>query len=101
MVGPVEFLPRADWLNRYVKDPTRLHLIQQVESGAMSAEKFRERALAPSSGEDVRTAWRVLSSLRNFGWVATIRMSGHELGQSHHKASIIIGLAIDAVGLRF
>jgi hypothetical protein len=28
-------------------------------------------------------------------------MEGHELRQSHHKASIIVGLAIDAIGLRF
>ena len=42
-----------------------------------------------------------MRSLGNFRWVATIRMSGHELLQSHHKASIIIGLAVDAIGLRF
>jgi hypothetical protein len=100
-VGPVEFLPRADWLIRYVKDPAQLHHIQQVESGAMGADDFRERALAPSTGEDLHVAWTVSSSFRNFGWVATIRLRGHELRQSHHKASIIIGLAIDAVGLRF
>ncbi len=100
-VGPVEFLPRADWLIRYVKDPASLNHIQQVESGAVTADEFRRRALASGGGEDLRTAWSVLTSLRNFGWVATIRMSGHELRQSHHKASIIIGLAVDAVGLRF
>ena len=40
-------------------------------------------------------------SLRNFEWVATIKMKGHELSQSHQKATIIVGLAIDLIGLRF
>ena len=42
-----------------------------------------------------------LISLRAFQWVATIRIIGHALSQSHQKASIIAGLAIDAIGLRF
>ena len=68
---------------------------------AATADELSKRALAPGSGKDLRTAWSVLGELRNFGWVATIRMSGHELRQSHHKASIIVGLAINVIGLRF
>ena len=100
-VGQVEFLPRAAWITRYVKEPIQFGHIGQVETGAMSYEAFRDLALAPESDHDLRTAWKVLSSLKNYGWVATIRIRGHELSQSHLKASTIVGLAIDAIGLRF
>lgn len=100
-VGPVGFLPRADWITRYVTDPAQLELIQKVESRELSYDAFREQALARGSDRNLRTAWDVMSSLRNFEWIATIRMTGHELTQSHQKASIIVGLAIDAIGLRF
>ena len=54
-VGPVEFLPRADWIERFVPG----------------------------------------------GRVGTSRIAGHETRQSHRKASTIVGLAIEAVGLLF
>lgn len=100
-VGPVEFLPRSNWLARFVKDPAQISYIQQVESGVMSYDELHKLVLEPNSGSALRGARDVLISLRNFDWVATIMMTGHELSQSHHKASIIIGLAIDAIGLRF
>jgi hypothetical protein len=100
-VGPVEFLPRSDWITRFVKDSVQLVYIQQVERGEVNYSEFRDRALASSSGKDLQGAWNILNSLQNFEWVATITMKGHELHQSHYKASIFIGLAIDAIGLRF
>lgn len=100
-VGPVEFLPRADWVARYVKNTAQLEHIRKVESREFKYDEFRDQALAPNSDRDLYRAWEVLSSLHNFEWVATIRMAGHELSHSHHKASIITGLAIDAIGLRF
>lgn len=100
-VGPIDFLPRADWIVRYVRDPAQLAYIQQVERREISYSDFREQALQLSSKRDLRRAWEILSSLRNFEWVATIRMRGHALNQSHKKASILVGLAIDAIGLRF
>jgi hypothetical protein len=100
-VGPVEFLPRADWVARYVKNAEQLEHIRKVESREIGYDEFRDQALTPNGDRNVYTAWEVLSSLGNFAWVATMRMTGHELSQSHHKASIIVGLAIDAIGLRF
>uniref|UniRef100_E6VPH6 Apea-like HEPN domain-containing protein n=1 Tax=Rhodopseudomonas palustris (strain DX-1) TaxID=652103 RepID=E6VPH6_RHOPX len=99
-VGPIEFLPRADWIVRYVRDPELAH-IQRVETGAVSYSDFREQALQAGSDRNLYRAWEILSSLRNFEWVATIRMRGHALSQSHQKASILVGLAIDTIGLRF
>lgn len=100
-VGPVEFLPRADWIARHVKNATQLERIKEVDEGEMSYDDLRAQAFAQNGDRDLLQAWQVLSSLSNFGWVATIRMEDHELAQSHHKASIIVGLAIDAIGLRF
>lgn len=100
-VGPVEFLPRADWIARYVKNGTQLEHIRKVEDGDIRYDEFRAQALAQNSAKDLHRAWEVLSSLRNYEWVATMRMEGHESRQSHHKASIIVGLAIDAIALRF
>lgn len=100
-VGPVDFLPRSNWIARFVKESAQLEYIRKVESRETRYDEFRKQALAPNSASDLRRAWEILSSLRNFEWVATIKMKGHELGQSHQKASIIVGLAIDAIGLRF
>lgn len=100
-IGPVEFRPRADWIERFVKNSAERAHIQQVETGALQIDELRRHALTPGSARDLYNAWSVLSSLRGFAWVATIRMTGHELGQSHHKASTIVGLSIDAIGLRF
>lgn len=100
-VGPVEFLPRADWLVRYITNPAQLHHIQDVESRKVPYDDLRRQAQSQGAARDLREAWRILSALRNFTWVATLRVSGHELNQSHRKASVIVGLAIDAVGMRF
>lgn len=100
-VGPVEFLPREDWLARYVRDAVQLDHIRQVQNGALSYDELLRRASEKGSDRNLFGAWEILKALRNFAWVATIRMVGHELRQSHQKASIIVGLAIDAVGLRF
>ncbi|WP_316187434.1 MULTISPECIES: hypothetical protein [unclassified Bradyrhizobium] len=100
-VGPVEFLPRAGWLKRYIRSDAALEHVRSVQDGRTTYEELRTHALAAGSDQDLRTAWQVLSSLNGFGWVATVRMEGHELAQSHHKASILVGLAIDAIGLRF
>ena len=48
--------------------------------------------------DDARTA---ITVLQGFSWVGAIRAAGHELRQSHRKMSTIVGLAIDAVGMRF
>jgi len=100
-VGPVEFRPRADWIDCFVTDSVERAHIEQVETGAQHIEDLRRQALARGSARNLYNAWSVLSSLRGFAWVATIRMTGHELSQSHFKASIFAGLAIDAIGLRF
>lgn len=64
-VGPIEFLPRADWIVRYVRDPELAH-IQRVETGAVSYSDFREQAPQAGSDRDLYRAWEILSSLRNF-----------------------------------
>ena len=100
-IGPVEFRPRAAWIDHFITDSVHRTHIQQVESGALHIDELRRLAYLPSSSNDLYRAWSVLSSLRGFEWIATIRMTGHEFGQAHHKTSTLVGLAIDALGLRF
>jgi hypothetical protein len=100
-IGPVEFMPRNDWLNRYVKKPGALTYIRDVHAGSMTMEELKKEALSPNRQEGVYNAWSILRSLRGFEWVATMRTSDHELTQSQKKASIIVGLAMDIIGLRF
>jgi len=100
-VGPVEFLPRSDWLTRYVTNLVQLGYIQDVEERRVSYDDLRRQALNQGAPRDIYEAWRILSVLRNFTWIATLRVSHHELDQSHRKASLIVGLAIDVIGMRF
>ena len=100
-VGPVGFLTRSDWIARHVTEPAQLEYVRQVEDREVSRDDLRERALTRDADPDLREAWEILRSLRDFDWVATIRMGAHETRRSHAKASIIVGLAVDVVGLRF
>ena len=78
-----------------------LRISRSVEARTISYADFRDQAMKAGNDRDLHRAWEILSALRNFEWVATVRMRGHALGQSHQKAAVIVGLAIDAVGLRF
>ena len=100
-VGPVEFLPRADWIDRFVRDREARRLVDQVEQGELTMGAVRQWALERDSGRAIRDAWTAITSLQGFSWVGTIRAVGHEPRQSHRKMSTIVGLAIDALGLRF
>lgn len=100
-VGPVQFLPRREWIARYVTEPTQLAHVLDIETAVTTVDALRSQALQPGGGDDLYAAWRILQFLGNFTWVATLRMSAHELNQSHYKASVIVGLAIDAIGFRF
>ena len=100
-VGPVEFLPRADWIDRFVRDREARTLVDEVEQGQTTMDEVRRRALGPDGGPAIRDALTAMDFLRGFSWVGTIRAVGHETRQSHRKMSTIVGLAIDAVGLLF
>lgn len=100
-VGPVRFMPRTEWLDCYIKDSEVRRLIRQTESGELSIEELSARSSAEDSDRRAAHALDVLHTLRHFSWVATLRMDGHEYVRSHFKASVVVGLAIDAIGLRF
>lgn len=100
-VGPVRFLPRAEWLDSFVKDSEVRELIHQVEARELDMEELTARSTVAESGRRASHALDVLRTLRHYSWVATIRMEGHEHARSHFKASVVVGLAIDAIGLRF
>ena len=100
-VGPVEFLPRADWIDRFVPDGGTRDLVDQVERRELTIEHMRREALKKDSGRAAQDALTAVSFLRGFAWVGTSRIVGHELKQSHRKASTIVGLAIEVVGLLF
>ena len=100
-VGPVEFLPRADWIDRFVRDREVRTLVDEVEQGQTTMEEVRQRALEPDNGPAIRDALTAMDFLRGFSWIGTIRAVGHEARQSHRKMSTIVGLAIDLVGLLF
>lgn len=100
-VGPVQFRPRADWIDHFVADLEEKGYILQVESGELPMDELSRQAFLAGSSRSLFNAWSILNSLRGFSWIATVRMTGHSLVQSHHKASIIVGLSIDVIGLRF
>ena len=100
-VGPVQFRPRTEWIDYFIKDSLELAHIRSVETGSLPRDELRRQAFARGAPRHLFNAWNVVSSLGGFAWVATVRMSGHELAQSHSKGSTIVGLAIDAIGLRF
>ena len=100
-VGPVEFRPRSDWIAQFVKDPEARNIVEQVERRELTIEDIRRRGAELENGRALQGARTAITCLRGFSWVGTVRTAGHEFRQSHWKSSILVGLAIDAVGLRF
>ena len=100
-VGPVEFLPRADWTDRFVRDRETRNIVDQGEQRELTIDQVRRLALERDSGRAIQDALTAITFLQGFSWVGTVRATGQELKQSHRKMSTIVGLAIDAVGLRF
>ena len=99
-VGPVEFRPRSDWIDCFVKNDETHDMIQKVERRESTVDDLRQGALSQDNRAPA-DALTVINSLRAYSWVGTVRSLGHEFGQSHSKTTILTGLAIDAVGLRF
>jgi hypothetical protein len=100
-VGPVHFRTRSDWIAAFVNKPGVLVHIREAEQHRLGRAELMARLLGPSAGEDARQAWNVLSTIGSYAWVATVRLAAHESARSHDKAATIVGLAIDAIGLRF
>ncbi|WGD51166.1 hypothetical protein QA641_37650 [Bradyrhizobium sp. CB1650] len=74
--------------------------VLEIDERKVHFDDFRDRALGRNSNRDLHEAWDVLASLRDFGSIVTVRVEGHDLIQSHQKASIIVSLAIDAIGFQ-
>ncbi len=100
-VGPVCFRPRKEWINQFVRDPEAREIVARVERRELTVDEVSRCATEPGGGQVPGDALTALTSLRAFGWVGTIRTSGHEFRQSHLKASVMVELAMDAVGLCF
>lgn len=64
-------------------------------------ESLSDQAKSSEVGRHASLALYVLRTLRNYDWVATVRIERHEHVRSHLKASVMAGLAIDAIGIRF
>lgn len=100
-VGPVRFRPRSEWIDCFVVDADVRGLVRQVESRELGMEALSSQSLDVDTDRHAAGALAILRTLRHYSWVATVRMEGHEHAQSHLKASLVVGLAIDAIGLRF
>lgn len=101
VIGPVHFRPRTDWIDRFIDNPEERESIRRVEAGELSLKELQQQSLSHGTERRLYNAWTVLSTLRGFAWVGTVRLVEHGLGQSHYKASALVGLAMDALGLRF
>lgn len=97
-VGPVKFLPRDAWIAEYVTEPAVFGLVNEVERRAMTLEHLENVDLSDRAAGSARS---ILHFLGGYGWVASVQIEGHEAVQSHRKASIIVGLALDVIGLCF
>jgi len=100
-VGPVAFRPRTGWIAQFVTDPAMREYIDRVEAGTQSLEDLGRQALQPPIPRPLINALSVLRSMRGYPWIATVRIAGHGVAQSHHKATIFVDLALNAIGLRF
>lgn len=124
-VGPVMFRPRSEWIKYFVQDPGTRSVIDQVERGELQVDELRRLALeelsnqaacylepdqptgpktrgsASGSGYHNQNAQTVFGCLQGYCWVGTIRVTNHDWRQASRKASVLVALAIDAIGLRF
>ncbi len=97
-VGPVMFRPRAAWISTFVTEPAVSELVRKVEQRIVTMEELSRADLSDITASTARS---ILNFLGGYGWIATVEIEDHEMVQSHRKASIIVGLAIDVIGLTF
>lgn len=100
-VGPVCFRPRSEWIARYVTDAPVLESVIACDEGRTNRDELRRRIHEEPDDLGESEAVATLDFLGPHSWVATVRITGHEPNKSHEKASVIVGLAIDAIGVRF
>jgi hypothetical protein len=100
-IGPVQFLTRDKWLARFVPSQKRRDYVQQVSDGHLSPKQLLDLSTGNTADRDAYAAWTVVNFLRAHDWVASILIERHEPAQSHHKATVLVGLALDALGLLF
>ena len=100
-VGPVAFRPRGDWIAAFVIEPPVLEILVAWDRGELTRDEIRGRIRDNPDDFGETDALEILDFLGTHSWVATIRIEGHEPNRSHEKASAIVGLAIEAIGLRF
>lgn len=100
-IGPVAFRTRSDWITRFVTDPAVLSHITAAETERPTRQELADRLLGLEAGDGARKAHDILSVIGGYEWVATVRLTAHESTRSQEKAKTLIGLAINALGLRF
>lgn len=99
-VGPVKFRPRKEWIATFVDAPALNHVVA-CEMGDATRDDLQKQIRDDPQDAGEREAVAILDFLGSNGWVATVRIERHEPSRSHEKAMAIVGLAIDAIGLRF
>ena len=99
-VGPVKFIPRNDWIAGFLNAPVLKHVLAS-EKGEVTQDELQKQVRDNPNDTGEREAIALLDFLGSNGWVATVRIVGNEANRSHEKAMAIVGLAIDAIGLRF
>lgn len=100
-IGPVTFRPRRDWIRWFVVDDDVRALVEAVQDRAIEAAQLRADAYDESADRTAHMAWRIVDFLRGWGWMATVHVEKHEPIQSHLKGSVLVRLAMDALGCRF
>jgi hypothetical protein len=93
-IGPVRFMPRLDWLD---------HVEENNGENERWANLVRDNwqsdaATTVGTVVDKRRAEDVVTGFRDRYWIATVTVTTSELGRSDEWASILVRLAIDALG---
>lgn len=93
-IGPVSFRPRGAWF-RAILSSGAAELALKVD-----ARELDLSALEQIKSQEADDAVTALRAVRGYGWVGSVRIVGHTPKKSHEKASVFVGLAIDALGTR-
>lgn len=93
-IGPVQFMDRKSWAKQYIGD-------RKIADAVISVWDRRSNK-PPSntlSGAEQHRVDAVLNTVKAHEWLGTVLIKDHDTESSHNEARVLVGLAIDCLGV--
>ena len=93
-VGPIHFFTRDAWAERYIADDNIRAEVRRAWT--QGSQPSGSQQLPPLEQLQVNS---ILNTIGNHRWVGTVLIRDHDADNSHAKANVLVGLALDSLSV--